>query len=116
MSSKHLPEQLCQLRPTVVPVQKAGFKPYHIELYRCSGTCRDSPPTHRPCVAISKHTITLDLIDLSTGKPSTEPVVNHTKCGCNCEVECKEGEYPDDENCVCVSLPQTGGRKDGRGW
>ena len=117
VSSEVLEEQHCKARPTVVSVEQAGFKPYHIELHRCSGTCRDAPPTHRPCKAFSKKAITLDLIDLTSNKPSTVTVYNHTQCTCDCELKCKEGEFPNEEKCKCVILPdygETGNGKDKR--
>jgi len=115
VSSKVLPEQECRSRPTVVPVQKEGYKPYHIELHRCSGTCQGAPPSHRPCTPTSRKAITLELTDLTTGKPGTVTVYNHTRCGCGCELECKleEGEFPDEENCKCIVGPNRGeGRND----
>lgn len=106
VSSEVLKEQHCRARPTVVPVEKPGFKPYHIELHRCSGTCSDAPPTHRPCKASSKQAITLDLTDLTSSNPSTVTVYNHTQCACDCELKCKldEGEFPDGENCKCSTV------------
>ena len=104
VSSEVLKEQHCRARPAVVPVEKSGFKPYHIELHRCSGTCNDAPPTHRPCKASSVQAITLDLTDLTSSEPSTVTVYNHTQCACDCELKCKldEGELPDEDNCKCI--------------
>lgn len=104
-------EQWCKARPTVVALKKAGYRPYHIELHQCSGTCTyDAPPNHRPCAATSKKAVTVELTDLTSSKLSTITVYNHTKCGCACELECKveEGELPDEENCKCVILPGIG--------
>ena len=116
VSSEVLQEQRCRARPTVVAVEKSGFKPHHIELHRCSGTCNDAPPTHRPCKPSSVQEITLDLTDLTSNKASTVKVYNHTQCACDCELKCKldEGELPDEENCKCFTLPKEAENKNER--
>ena len=109
MSSLRLLEQPCKLRPTIIPVEKEGFKPHHIELHRCQGTCDDSQPSQKPCAPASIQEISLDLTDLtSKNKRDTVAVFNHTSCRCNCEVinKCKldKGEIPDEKNCRCIIL------------
>ena len=111
MSSLKLVEQPCKLRPTIIPVEKRGFKPYHIELHRCQGTCRDSLPSQRPCIAASINKISLDLTDLTSESKQEKviTVVNHTSCECDCEAikHCNldKGEMPDEENCRCIPEP-----------
>ena len=113
MSSLKLLDQPCKLRPTIIAVEQKGFKPHHIELYRCEGTCGNSQPSQKPCVPTSTRQITLDLTDLTSENKGDKviPMVNHTSCGCNCEVtkHCKfdEGEMPDEDNCRCIKTGPT---------
>lgn len=107
MSSLKLRDQPCKLRPTIIAVKQKGFKPHHIELHRCEGTCGNSQPSQKPCVPTSTQQISLDLTDLtSENKQDKVVMVNHTGCGCTCEVinHCKfeEGEMPDEDNCRCI--------------
>ena len=108
MSSVKLLDQPCKLRPTIIAVGKKGFKPHHVELYRCNGTCGNSQPSQKPCVPTSIQQISLDLTDLTSETKQDKVVLmdNHTSCGCNCEVtkHCKfdEGEMPDEDNCKCI--------------
>lgn len=108
MSSLRLLEQHCKLRPTIVPVGKEGFKPHHIKLHQCQGTCGDSQPSQKPCAPDSIQEISLDVTDLTSGQRDTVTVVNHTSCKCDCEVinKCKldKGEMPDEKNCRCIIL------------
>ena len=124
MSSLKLLDQPCELRPTIFAVEQKGFKPHHIELYRCEGTCSNSQPSQKPCVPTSTQDISLDLTDLTSENKGDKviTVVNHTSCGCNCEAtkHCKfdEGEMPDEDNCRCIpgptAHPQRGGNE--KGW
>ena len=105
MSSLKLLEQHCELRPTIIAVAKEDFKPRHIELHRCQGTCNNFQASQMPCVPTSTLPMTLDLT--SENKRGTVVLVlNHTSCGCHCETikYCKldEGEMPDEENCRCI--------------
>lgn len=115
MSSLKLLEQPCKLRPTIIAVKQKGFKPHHIELHRCQGTCDNSLPSQKPCVATSTKEINLDLTDLTSENEGNKVVrmVNHTGCGCHCEVikRCKfdEGEMPDEDNCRCIPPGPTAG-------
>lgn len=124
MSSVKLLDQPCKLRPAIIAVEKKGFKPHHIELYRCEGTCDHSQPSQKACVATSTQQISLDLTDLTSETKQDEVVikVNHTSCGCDCEAinHCKvdEGEMPDEDNCRCIPpgpTPQTGRRGNEKG-
>ena len=57
--------------------------------------------------------ISLDLTDLTSENKQDKVVlmVNHTSCGCNCEVinHCKfnEGEFADEDNCRCIKTGPT---------
>ena len=127
MSSVKLLDQPCKLRPTIIAVGKKGFKPHHVELYRCNGTCGNSQPSQKPCVPTSIQQISLDLTDLTSETKQDKVVLmdNHTSCGCNCEVtkHCKfdEGEMPDEDNCKCIKTgpitarprPHRGGNEKG---
>ena len=125
MSSVKLLDQPCKLRPTIIAVEKKGFKPHHIELYRCKGTCGNSQPSQKRCVPTSTQQISLDLTDLTSETKQDEVVikVNHTSCGCDCEAinHCKvdEGEMPDEDNCRCIKTgpitarPHRGGNEKG---
>ena len=112
VSSLKLQDQPCKLRPTIIAVGEKGFKPHHIELHRCKGTCGNSQPSQKPCVATSTQKISLDLTDL-TSKTKEKVVLmdNHTSCGCDCEAinHCKvdEGEMPDEDNCRCIKTGPT---------
>ena len=65
------------------------------------------------CVPTSTEQISLDLTDLTSENKQVKvvPMVNHTRCGCNCEVinHCKfdEGEMPDEANCRCIKTEPT---------
>ena len=108
VSSLRLLEQHCKLRPTIIPVGKEGFKPHHIKLHQCQGTCGDSQPSQKPCAPDSIQEISLDVTDLTSGQRDTVTVFNHTSCKCDCEVinKCKldKGEMPDEKNCRCIIL------------
>ena len=119
MSSLKLLDQPCKLRPTIIAVKEKGFKPHHVELHRCQGTCGNSQPSQKPCVATSIQQISLDLTDLTSENEGNKVVHmdNHTSCGCHCEVtkHCKldEGEMPDEDNCRCIPPGPTAGRLGG---
>lgn len=119
MSSLKLLEQPCKLRPTIYAVEQKGFKPHHIELYRCQGTCGNSQPSEKRCGPTSKQEISLDLTDLTSENKQDKviTVVNHTSCGCNCEAinHCKfdEGEMPDEDSCRCIKTGPTAQRQGG---
>ena len=103
-SSKELKEELCALRPTVIPVRQSGFQPHHIELHRCSGTCDPNlPPSHKSCTAFSVEEILLKLTSITSQDTSYVKVLNHTSCGCQCLISCKESEIPAD-GCGCTKL------------
>ena len=118
VSSLKLQDQPCKLRPTIIAVEEKGFKPHHIELHRCQGTCGNSQPSQKPCVPKSIQQISLDLTDL-TSKTKQKVVLmdNHTRCGCDCEAinHCKfdEGEMPDVDNCRCIPPAPTAQRQGG---
>ena len=107
MSSLKLLDQPCKLRPTIIAVEEKGFKPHHVELHRCQGTC-DSQPSQKSCVPKSIQQISLDLTDLTSENKQDKVVLmdNHTSCDCNCKAinHCKfdEGEMPDEDNCRCI--------------
>ena len=115
MSSLKLEDQPCKLRPTIIAVKEKGFKPHHIELHRCEGTCGNSQPSQKSCVATSTQKISLDLTDLTTTSENkgdkVVSMVNHTDCGCSCEAinHCKfdKGEVPDEDNCRCIKTGPT---------
>ena len=117
VSSVKLEEQSCKPRPVVVDETK-GHKPYHILLYRCSGTCDGNiSPKHKPCRAKSSTKISLEATDPSSGKPITIKVDNHTSCSCDCDLDCKwhEGELANEKDCTCVpgiDQPNPGERRD----
>ncbi|XP_015776710.1 PREDICTED: uncharacterized protein LOC107354738 isoform X1 [Acropora digitifera] len=104
VSSKELKEELCALRPTVFPVQQSGFKPHHIELHRCLGTCDPNlPPSHKSCIAFSVKEISLKLTSMTSQETKYVKVLNHTSCGCQCSISCTESEIPAD-GCGCKKL------------
>ena len=103
-SSKEIKEELCALRPTVFPVQQSGFKPHHIELYRCLGTCDPNlPPSHKSCIAFSVKVISLKLTSMTSQETKYVDVLNHTRCGCQCSISCTESEIPAD-GCRCTKV------------
>lgn len=108
VSSKELKEELCALRPTVIPVQQSGFKPHHIELHRCLGTCDPNlPPSHKSCIAFSVKEIPLKLTSMTSQDTKSVKMLNHTSCGCQCSISCTESEIPAD-GCGCKKLPSLG--------
>lgn len=105
VSSKEIKEELCALRPTVFPVQQSGFKPHHIELHRCLGTCDPNlPPSHKSCIAFKVQEIRLKLTSMTSQETKYVNVLNHTRCGCQCSATCTESEIPAD-GCGCTPLP-----------
>ena len=105
VSSKEIKEELCALRPTVFPVQQSGFKPHHIELHRCLGTCDPNlPPSHKSCIAFKVQEIRLKLTSMTSQETKYVNVLNHTSCGCQCSATCTESEIPAD-SCGCTPLP-----------
>lgn len=114
VSSVKLSEQKCQPRPVVVH-ETQGYRPFHIKLYRCSGTCDEKiPPSQKPCMVSQSQAIPLEVKDPLSGEPKIIEVYNHTSCHCQCNLECQwdQGEIPDEENCRCKSDPTTGERRD----
>lgn len=113
VSSIKLPEQTCQPRPVVV-YETEGYKPYHILMHRCSGTCNENiPPKQNPCTALTKEAVKVEVTDPLSGDPKTITVYNHTSCRCDCNMECNwGGETLREEDCRCVSItdPDTGER------
>lgn len=108
MSSVKLPEQTCKPRPVVVS-ETEGNRPYHILVYRCSGTCDENvPPSQKPCTAAGKEEIAVDVTGPWGRNPKTIYIYNHTSCSCDCNIECNwaEGERPHPDECKC--LPPTG--------
>ncbi|XP_015774585.1 PREDICTED: uncharacterized protein LOC107352789 [Acropora digitifera] len=104
VSSKELKEELCALRPMVIPVRHSDFKPHHIELYRCSGTCDPNlPPSHKSCIAFKVQEIPLKLTSMTSQETKHVKVLNHTSCGCQCSISCTESEIPAD-GCGCKKL------------
>ena len=103
-SSIELKEEWCKLRPIVYAVDKSDFRPHHIELHRCSGTCDPNLPTpHKSCIAISKQEILLKLSS-TTGQGTRDvKVENHTSCECQCSKACTDSEIPVD-GCLCRSV------------
>lgn len=109
-SSIELPEESCKPRPVVVS-ETGGHKPYHILVYRCSGTCDvNIPPSQKPCTAATKKAIEVEVTDPLGKDRKTIKIYNHTSCGCDCSLDCNwaEGEEPDEENCLCRKGPTAG--------
>ncbi|XP_068680946.1 uncharacterized protein [Montipora foliosa] len=104
VSSVRLPEEDCRPRPTVVLV-KEFYKPHHIKLFQCAGTCKGLTPSQKPCIAVTKQKINLEVTSLTSNKQTTVVVHNHTQCGCKCNLDCQEQEIPDDKNCKCQRAP-----------
>lgn len=107
VSSVKLSEQKCQPRPVVVQ-ETQGYRPFHVELFRCAGTCDEKiPPKQKPCSVSHSQVILLEVRDPLSGKPATIKVDNHTSCHCQCDLKCKwdQGETPDEENCRCNIEP-----------
>ena len=108
MSSVQLPEQTCKPRPVVVSETK-GNKPYHVLVYRCSGTCDENvPPSQKPCTAAGKEQIEVEVTGPLGRNRNTILIYNHTTCSCDCNMECNwaEGEQLLADECKC--LPLTG--------
>jgi len=113
VSSVQLPEQRCKPRPVVVS-ETEGYRPYHILVYRCSGTCDENiPPSQKPCTAAGKEQIPVEVTGPLGHNPKIIYIYNHTSCSCDCDVECNwaEGEKPDPDECKCLPLtgPSSGG-------
>lgn len=109
-SSIELPEESCKPRPVVVS-ETGGHKPYHILVYRCSGTCDvNIPPSQKPCTAATKEAIEVEVTDPLGKDRKTIKIYNHTSCSCECDLDCNwaEGEEPDEENCLCRKGPTAG--------
>lgn len=112
VSSIELPEERCKPRPVVVS-ETEGYKPYHILVYRCSGTCDDNiPPRQKPCTAANKKAIEVEATDPLGHDRKTFTVYNHTSCSCACDLHNKcnwdQGELPDEDNCKCLKGPTAG--------
>ena len=111
VSSIELPEESCKPRPVVVSDATKGYKPYHILVYRCSGTCDvNIPPSQKPCTAATKKTLDVEVTDPLGKDRKIIKVYNHTSCGCGCNLDnCNvaDGELPD-ENCICRKGPTAG--------
>lgn len=113
MSSIELPEERCKPRPVVVS-ETEGHKPYHILVYRCSGTCDvNIPPSQKPCTARDKKAIEVEVTDPLGKDRKIIKIYNHTSCSCECnlaDLDCKwaEGEVLDEENCKCQKEPTAG--------
>ena len=107
VSSKEIKEELCALRPTVIRVRQSDFKPHHIELHRCLGTCDPNlPPSHKSCIAFKVQEISLKLTSMTSMTSQDTKyvkVLNHTSCGCQCSISCTESEIPAD-GCGCKKL------------
>lgn len=104
VSSKELKEELCALRPTIIAVGESDFKPHHIELHRCSGTCDPNlPPAHKSCKVSSAEVILLKLSSLTSEDTRYVEVSNHTSCGCQCRISCTGSEIPAD-GCRCTKI------------
>ena len=92
-----------------------GFKPYHVQLHRCSGTCKDTSPKHTACVVSQEVVIKLDAVDPTTNQKTVIDVTNHTSCDCKCSIQCnlEVGEFRDDRRCTCFNPdgPVFGGSK-----
>ena len=109
VSSVELPEERCKPRPVVVS-ETEGHRPYHILVYRCSGTCDvNTPPSQKPCTVASKKEIEVKVTD-PLGKPSKSiKIDNHTSCRCDCDLECNwaDGEQLHGDDCFCYKWPST---------
>ena len=104
VSSKELKEELCALRPTVIAVGESDFKPHHIELHRCSGTCDPNlSPAHKSCKVSSAEVILLKLSSLTSEDTRYVEVSNHTSCRCQCLISCTKSEIPTD-GCRCTKI------------
>ena len=119
VSSIELPEERCKPRPVVVS-ETEGYRPYHILVYRCSGTCDvNIPPSQKPCTAGDWNEIEVEVTDPLGQDHKIIKIYNHTSCSCECNLDiCKleEGELPD-ANCICQKGPSpvesTGEQKTG---
>ena len=110
VSSIQLPEESCKPRPVVVS-ETQNHKPYHILVYRCSGTCDDNiPPRQKPCTAANKKAIEVEVTDPLGPDRTTITIYNHTSCSCACDLHCNwnQGELPDEDNCKCLKGPTAG--------
>lgn len=112
-SAIQLPEQSCKPRPVVLGDQTEGYKPYHVLLYRCSGTCDDINPVRKPCIPSTTREIDIKVHDPSNGKDKIIKVLNHTSCDCECNLDCDldNGQVPDGDQCICKSGPLPSGGK-----
>ena len=97
----------------MVDDQTRGFKPYHVLLHRCSGTCDDINPERKPCIPSTTELIDVKVHDPLNGKDKIIKVLNHTSCGCECNLDCDldNGQVPDGDQCICKSVPLPSGRK-----
>jgi len=119
VSSIELPEEMCKPRPVVVS-ETEGYKPYHVLVHRCAGTCDvNIPPSQKPCTAATKQEIEVPVTDPLGHHRTSIKIYNHTSCSCECNLECNwaEGEQPDGNNCKCLKPPTdgefVGGKKTG---
>lgn len=108
-----LQEQSCEPRPVVVGDQTEGFKPYHVLLHRCSGTCDDINPERKPCIPSTTESIDVKVHDPLNGNDKIIKVLNHTSCDCECNLDCDldNGQVPDGDQCICKPVSQPSGRK-----
>jgi len=119
VSSIELLEEMCKPRPVVVS-ETQDYKPYHVLVYRCAGTCDvNIPPSQKPCTAATKQEIEVPVTDPLGHDRKSIKIYNHTSCSCECNLECNwaEGERQDGNNCKCLKAPTNdkfvGGQKTG---
>lgn len=94
----------CRPRPAVVPIDISHkYKPYHILLYRCSGTFNKVSPSVKKCAVREQHDVLVDVLD-EDGIKTALHVKNHTKCGAECALsDCGGGMVMDDCTCRCLT-------------
>lgn len=96
-------EAACIPRPVPVPVTEGHeVLPYHVLLYRCSGTCHNTSPRVKTCAVKDSVEIELEVTNVNNQK-EYKTVTNHTSCQCKCV--CKANEFstdPYNRNCQCI--------------
>ena len=86
--TRNLQNERCHLRKTLVNVDQAGHKyfPLVVELHRCGGACKRTPPTERKCIAATHEMIPVQVSKISGGPTESEIIYlrNETSCKCPC--------------------------------
>lgn len=103
LEAKRFEEADCRPRPVPVSVSTDHeYKPYHVVLYRCTGTYNMISPSIKTCGASEEHDVKVDVKDEHERKV-TVTLKNHTKCEGKCTItKCGKNEILDDCECHCV--------------